>query len=192
MQLGGVGTHQALAGLLLCLQTLELGLELFDLLRIQGQLVLVGRLAHVEDLLLHGHGLADPAIFGQIKQLLRIGYPVALVALCHQARLARQGKEVLALDHLELGPRLGVVEGHDDLALLDKVAVAHRQRLHDAAFEVLHRLALAFDPDLAGRVRGTGDRGDRRPGAEAEEHHHDDDDANQAKTPIVCALVVER
>ena len=73
-----------------------------------------------------------------------------IVAFGHQAGAAPERLDHLGANDQMLGLDLDVVERRQHLAFLDLVALAHRQRLDDAAVAVLHLLEVLVDLDRAG------------------------------------------
>jgi hypothetical protein len=71
------------------------------------------------------------------------------------------------------------IETDQHLAGLHDVAVLHAQLVDDAAFEVLHGLAVALDADEARRNRRAGERGKGRPAAKAQTKHEKDQEASE-------------
>jgi hypothetical protein len=119
--------------------------------------------------------------FGDIaagQQLRRKSYVVGVIALGGEAGILRQrGVELLA-EQVRIGLRLHRLQPEQDLALLDRLRLAHQDLPHDAAFEMLHRLALALDRDPPRRHHGPAQGRERRPDAEA---HADDGDRGVAE-----------
>ena len=84
-----------------------------------------------------------------LQQVLRKRRPRRERALgLEPRRLGALGVE-LGAQQVELGVDAHVVEQHQLLALVHAVAVAHADRAHDAAFLVLHHLAVEVDLDEA-------------------------------------------
>lgn len=88
---------------------------------------------------------------------------------------------ILPLDDIQLGLEIGVVEADQDIAGLDVVPFANGNRFHDAAPQVLNRLALGIDADHATTgdafVQG-GQGGPQHEAAETDDqgHHAETDD----------------
>src|SRR5262249_15478958 len=146
-------------------------------------LAFAGGAAHLELLALAVHRLRHVGVVHALEQARREVDGVGAVALRLLARLAG-GALVARLDHdPEIGPGLGVVEGPEDIAGLDVIAVAHTQLADDAAGRVLHLLDVGIDHELPGRDHRAGELGGRRPAAEPD-HQQDRGDHDGDDVPV--------
>ena len=113
--------------------------------------------------------------FGQ--QPVREHHRVEAVALGGQPRLEGGGGAAAAAQQAQGGAGLGIVEPEQHLAGNHLVAVPNQDLADDAAFEMLHGLALARDADHAGRDGGAFQGRHGRPAAEAAEEQGQDHQA---------------
>jgi hypothetical protein len=88
--------------------------------------------------------------------------------------------------HFHLSLELRALELEQHLAFGDLLPFRDVESAHDAAFEVLHGLAVALHGDDAAGDRGAIDRRQRRPAAEPAEDREHDAVADDAQLPIVA------
>src|SRR5207237_9125787 len=99
------------------------------------------------------------------------------VALALKARAARVELVEAFLNDCQIGTRHGVVETHQNIALLDAVAVANIQLADNAAGRMLDLLDVGIDDDRALRNQRSGQRHGAGPAADTEGEDQDDDEA---------------
>ena len=123
--------------------------------------------ARHEQLLLVLHLLADQRIAGSRLQIGVESNRRRASLLGQQPPLHRTQPQVTLTHGFIVGPRHRRVQRHQHLALLDFVALAHQHFLHNAAAQVLHRLALGVDSHHASRRHALIQRGQARPQQES-------------------------
>src|SRR5262249_33117460 len=152
----------------------NLMLELRDLLPDDVALALERGAPAFELAQLAGPYRVDVLAAVEVLQVLWEDEGGAAVELGAQPLLGRAQHDVLLGQHVEFRARLAVVEHDQQIARLDPVALPHAQLLDDAAVEMLHALAIAFDLDDPVRDHGAVERRGCGPGSEQAEERRND------------------
>ena len=161
----------------------DLRIVLRDALARDGDAALEGRAAALEDAFLSGQDLVHLGVVAECRQGCRKHQPVGVPLLGEQPGFLGGIGAALAFEQGHDGAGFQIVQPHQHLSGFHMVAVAHQDLTHDAAVQVLHRLAVGVRRDDAGRHRRTGQRRQRRPGAEAAEPGDSQEDAGGQRPP---------
>ena len=130
-------------------------------------------------------GLADVAACQQVGRKLDL---IGLRLLGNETGFHGQTGVDLLAQQVEIGLGVGRLQAEKHVAFLHLLRVADQDFPDDAAFEMLDRLVVALNGDLALRNRGSIERGQCRPDAEAAEYQRDGGKAEAA----VAAVVIYR
>ena len=109
---------------------------------------------------------------GRSEQRLAPHNRVRIAKLRLQTIAPRHQLGVLRLQHRALGAKPLVVETHQNLTRVDPVAIAHRNRRHRTAVDVLHHLVAVLDLDLADGNDRARNRGQPSPPQQPCAEHH--------------------
>ena len=120
--------------------------------------------------------LAPPDVGGETGLRRKAG-------LRPQARLLGALGDELDREQIQRGIHFHVFEHDQRLALLHDIAVAHADLAHDAAFLVLHHLAVEIDLDERGSHDRARKRCDDRPAAKGDDARCDDQQARAHQAP---------
>jgi hypothetical protein len=151
--------HQALALLL------QAGLVFLE----AGQAGLQRQPPRLEQLLLRLHMQAHHGVAAlRLDVRMKTQHRLARL-LGQQARLGRAQRQVVLADRLKVGTRRRLLEHHQHIALAHHRALLHQHLAHDAALQMLHRLALGIDGHHTGRRYAFINGSQRRPQQQAQQ-----------------------
>jgi DNA ligase D-like protein (predicted polymerase) len=143
----------------------------------QRDLALHRRPARLEQRALALERLGDPALAFAPQNVGREGGPRGVRRLGEEARRPGALGDQLGAQLVHGRIHADILDDHQRLSLPHLLAVAHADLAHDAAFQVLHHLAVQVDLDEALRDDGARQRRERRPEGEAGDPRRNDEQA---------------